>query len=148
VPLGIARRALAELSELALTKTPFRSSRLLADREAVQAAVARAAALIDSGHHYLVASMTAVRRACDDGGAPTVEQRAQARLAAVHATTSAAEAVQLCYRSAGATALYRTSPLQRALRDVNAATQHYALSAPGYDMVGRVLFGMEPDPGL
>lgn len=148
VPLGIARRAVAELNELAQTKTPFRSTRLLAEREGVQAALARAAALIDSGHHYLVASLTAVRRACADGGAPSIEQRAQARLAAVHATAGAAEAVLLCYRSAGATALYRSSPLQRALRDVNAATQHYALSAPGYDMVGRVLLGMEPDPSL
>ena len=148
VPLGIARRAVAELNELALTKTPFRSSRLLADREGVQAALARSAALIESGHHYLVASMTAVRQACEDGGAPTVDQRAQARLAAVHATTAAAEAVMLCYRSAGTTALYRSSPLQRALRDVNAATQHYALGAPGFDMVGRVLLGMEPDPSL
>jgi alkylation response protein AidB-like acyl-CoA dehydrogenase len=148
VPLGIARRAVAELSELAVVKTPFRAGRLLAEREVVQAAVARATALIESGSSYLQASMRELRRAGEDGMAPSVRQRAEARLAAVHATANATEAVQLCYSSAGSTALYRSSALQRALRDVNAATQHYALAAPGYEMVGRVLFGMPADPGL
>ncbi len=148
VPLGIARRAVTELGELARAKTPFRTGRLLADREVVQASLARAQALVESGHHHLVATMRALRQAGEDGRTPTVQQRAQARLAAVHATAGAAEAVLLCYRNAGSTALYRSSPLQRLLRDVNAATQHYALSTPGYEMVGKVLLGMPPDPGL
>ncbi|MEO7262430.1 MAG: acyl-CoA dehydrogenase family protein [Jatrophihabitantaceae bacterium] len=148
VPLGLARRAVSELAELALTKTPFRTGRLLADREVLQAVVARATALIESGHHYLLVSMQALWQAGAAGAAPTVRQRAQARLAGVHATEAAAEAVLLCYRAAGSTALYRNSPLQRLLRDVNAATQHYGISATGYEMAGRALLGMEPDPGL
>jgi alkylation response protein AidB-like acyl-CoA dehydrogenase len=56
--------------------------------------------------------------------------------------------VLLCYRSAGATALYQSHPLQRVLRDVNAATQHYGISQAGYELAGRALLGMEPDPGL
>lgn len=148
VPLGLARRAVSELSELAMTKTPFRSGRLLAEREVVQADVARANALIEAGHHYLTVSMQALWEAGETGAPPTVRQRAHARLAAVHATAGAAEAVLLCYRSAGSTALSRGNPLQRLLRDVNAATQHYGISAAGYEMAGRALLGMEPDPGL
>ena len=148
VPLGLARRAVSELSELAVTKTPFRSGRLLAEREVLQADLARATALIESGHHYLLVSLQALWQAGAAGSAPTVQQRAHARLAAVHATAGAAEAVLLCYRSAGSTALYRSNPLQRVLRDVNAATQHYGISAAGYELAGRALLGMEPDPGL
>jgi alkylation response protein AidB-like acyl-CoA dehydrogenase len=148
VPLGLARRAVAELRELALVKTPFRSDRLLAEREVVQASVARATALIESGHHYLAMSMQALWQAAADGSVPTVEQRAHARLAGVHATAGAAEAVLLCYRSAGSTALYDSNPLQRVLRDVNAATQHYGISAAAYELAGRALLGMEPDPKL
>jgi alkylation response protein AidB-like acyl-CoA dehydrogenase len=148
VPLGLARRAVSELSTLAMTKVPFRSGRLLADREVLQADLARAAALTESGHHYLLASMQALWQAGTAGAAPTVRQRAQARLAAVHATAGAAEAVLLCYRAAGSTALHRSEPLQRLLRDVNTATQHYGISAVGYEMAGRALLGMEPDPGL
>ena len=148
VPLGLARRAVTELGELAMVKTPFRSGRLLADREVMQASLARATALVESGHHYLTVSMQALWQAGAEGRAPTVEQRAHARLAATHATTGAAEAVLLCYRSAGSTALYQSNPLQRLLRDVNAATQHYGISAVGYEMTGRALLGMPPDPGL
>jgi len=148
VPLGLARRAVSELGELALAKTPFRATRLLAEREVLQADLARATALIESGHHYLRVSMQALWQAGVAGSAPTVRQRAQARLAAVHATEGAAAAVLLCYRSAGATALRRASPLQRLLRDVNSATQHYGISAVGYELAGRALLGMEPDPGL
>ena len=148
VPLGLARRAVEELRELAVVKTPFRSGRLLADREVVQACLSRAVALIESGHHYLQASMQELWQAGAAGLAPTVEQRAQARLAAVQATAGAAEAVLLCYRHAGSSALYRGNPLERVLRDVNAATQHYGISTAGYEMAGRVLLGMEPGPGL
>lgn len=148
VPLGLARRAVSELGELAGTKTPFRSGRLLAVREVTQADLARATALIESGQQYLLVSMQALWQAAAAGSAPTVQQRAHARLAATHATQSAAEAVLLCYRNAGATALHRAHPLQRLLRDVNAATQHYGISALGYELAGRALLGMEPDPGL
>ena len=148
VPLGLARRAVSELADLALVKTPFRSGRLLADREVVQAGLARASALVESGHHHLRESMQALWQAAAAGSVPTVEQRAHARLAAVHATAGAAEAVLLCYRSAGSTALHQRHPLQRLLRDVNAATQHYGISTAGYEMAGRALLGMEPDPGL
>lgn len=148
VPLGLARRAIGELAALAVTKTPFRSNRLLAEREVLQADLARATALVEAGHHYLQVSMQALWDAGAAGAAPSVRQRAQARLAAVQATAGAAEAVQLCYRGAGTTALPRSHPLQRVLRDVNTATQHYGISAVGYELAGRALLGLEPDPGL
>ncbi len=148
VPLGLARRAVSELAELAMLKTPFRSARLLGEREVLQAELARATALVEAGHHYLLVSMQALWQAGAAGVEPSVQQRAHARLAAVHATAGAAEAVLLCYRSAGSTALHRGNPLQRLLRDVNAATQHYGISAVGYEMAGRALLGMPPDPGL
>ncbi len=148
VPLGLARRAVAELTALAGSKTPFRSTRLLADREVLQADLARASALVESGHQYLVASMQALWQAAAAGDPPTVRQRAQVRLAAAHATADAAEAVQLCYRSAGSTAVWRGHPLERLLRDVNAAAQHYGISPVVYESAGRVLLGRDPDPGL
>jgi len=148
VPLGLARRAVEELAALAVTKTPFRSAKLLADREVLQADLARAGALTEAGHAYLVAAMRALWQAAADGAAPTVAQRAQVRLAAAHATAGAAEAVQLCYRAAGSTAIWRGHPLERLLRDVTAAAQHYGIGPAVYEMAGRVLLGREPDPGL
>ncbi|MGI8666574.1 MAG: acyl-CoA dehydrogenase family protein [Jatrophihabitans sp.] len=147
VPLGIARRALSELVEQC-GRTRYGSSSRLADREVVQVAIGRAQALVESGSAYLTASLQALRDAADTGAVPTPVQRATARLAAVHATEQATEAVSLCYRTAGAVAIHRDSPLQRALRDVHTATQHYALSGRGYDLAGRLWLGFEPDPLL
>jgi hypothetical protein len=46
------------------------------------------------------------------------------RRSVTHATECAVEAVQLCYRAAGGTAVYESAPFERALRDVNAAATH------------------------
>jgi alkylation response protein AidB-like acyl-CoA dehydrogenase len=148
VPLGIARAALAELTTLATTKTPYRSKRTLAERESTQSGLARATAGVEAATGYLTAAMTALFVAAEDGEGPTPEQHAAARLAAVHATETAAAAVEFAHRAAGTTALRLTSPLQRHLRDVNACTQHYALAAGGYETVGRVLLGLPLDAPL
>ena len=148
VPLGLARRAIAELTELAGERARFGSSRRLADRDVVQATVGRAQALTDAGAAYLSAGLQRLRQVADSGRVPGPAERAGARLAAVHATEQATRAVELCFRASGTAAIYQTSALQRALRDVNTAGQHYALSAPGYELTGRVLLGFEPDPLL
>jgi alkylation response protein AidB-like acyl-CoA dehydrogenase len=148
VPVGIARRAISELTELAADRVRFGSSRRLADRDVVQATVGRAQALTDSAGAYLSASLQRLRQVADSGRVPGPAERATARLAGVHATEQAARAVELCFRASGTAAIYQTSVLQRALRDVNTASQHYALSSPGYELTGRVLLGFEPDPLL
>ena len=53
-----------------------------------------------------------------------MKHRAELRLAYTHATRSAARVVDRMYEAAGGTAVYRTSPLQRCLRDIHVATQH------------------------
>jgi alkylation response protein AidB-like acyl-CoA dehydrogenase len=148
VPLGIARRAISELISLTRTKTPYRSSQPLAERATAQERVAQAQALVDSGHAYLVSALQELRDAVDYHRVPTVAQRASARLAAVQATDNAARAVELAYRTGGTDALYQHSALQRALRDVNATTQHFALNANGFESIGRILFGFDPDTPL
>ncbi|MGZ4566627.1 MAG: acyl-CoA dehydrogenase family protein [Blastococcus sp.] len=148
VPLGIARAALAELTTLATAKTPYRSTRTLAERESTQSGLARATAGVEAAAGYLAAAMTALFDTAEAGAVPALEQRAATRLAAVHAAQVAADAVEFAYRTGGTTALRLTSPLQRHLRDVNACTQHYALADSGYETVGRVLLGLPLDASL
>jgi len=142
VALGIARGAIEDLVELAATKTPYRSTRRLAERDVVQSMVARAEALTRSARAFLVESMEAL-----DAGA-TLHDRAIARLAVVNAASSAATAVDLCFEAAGATALFTEHPLQRRHRDVHAIGQHVVLAFPGLETAGRVLLGLEPDTPL
>jgi len=148
VPLGIARAAIAEVVALAPDKTPYRSSRVMAERDMVQVAVARAEALTRSARAFLHEAVGDVWAAASDGRPVTMEQRAMCRLASVHAARAAIEAVGLCFEAGGGTAVYVASPLQRHLRDVQTAGQHVVLAASGYETVGRVLLGLPPDTPL
>jgi alkylation response protein AidB-like acyl-CoA dehydrogenase len=70
--------------------------------------------------------------------------RARVRRSVAYAAESAVEAVQLCYRAAGGTAIYESAPFERALRDVNAAASHITTRRVMMEEAGRVTFGLPP----
>jgi len=74
-----------------------------------------------------------------------VPLRGRLRLAATHATTAAAGAVDVAYTLGGGTAVYAESPLQRAFRDVHVVTQHMMVAPASWELAGRVLLGLETD---
>lgn len=145
VALGIARGAVDDVVALAQAKTPYRSTRRLAERDVVQSMVARAEAATGSARAYLVEALDRLLAA---GAGAGMHERAVARLAVVNAASAAVEAVDLCFRLAGTTALFDGHPLQRRHRDVHAISQHVVLAFPGLETVGRVLCGLEPDTPL
>jgi hypothetical protein len=49
------------------------------------------------------------------------------------------------YTTAGGSAVLTSSPLQRCLRDVHTITQHHFVARPTYEMVGKVILGVETD---
>jgi alkylation response protein AidB-like acyl-CoA dehydrogenase len=144
VALGIARRAIDELVELAAHKRPAGSRKRLAERSAVQAQVAQAEAGLRAARAFLFES---VAQAWDAAGMSALapRQRAALRLAATHATTTAAEVVTSMYHAGGASSIYATMPLQRCFRDVHVATQHVMVAAPTYELTGRVLLDIDTD---
>ena len=123
VALGIAQGAVDACLELAQSKKPGDGRRCYGPTN-VPGAARRG-----GGAGALRSRLAAHHRAAELG--VTAGQRRgllrrarRAVLAAANATRSAAAAVDLLYTAAGATANYRHSPLQRALRDIHAATQH------------------------
>ena len=146
--LGIARTAIASLTEIAADKQLQRSTQILRENHAAQVRVSEAEALVRSARLYLFDSVERLWRIVIATGNAPIEARAQARLAASHAVFSAAKAVDLMYAAAGATALYTSSPLERAFRDVHAITQHIGVHQRVMETTGRVLFGLEPDTPL
>lgn len=141
VALGVGRAAMDELLELAAGKTPAGSRRRLADRAHAQTEVARAEAELAASDALLRARIAAMWGA----GEPTVAQRAELRLAATHATRSAAKVVDRMYDLGGGSSIYETSRLQRCFRDVHAITQHMVTAPATYELVGRILLGVETD---
>ena len=146
VALGVARTAIDELLSLAGEKTPSLTSTALKDRPTIQHSIGRAEALVRASRTYMYAALEAIWQTELGGQAPSPSQMADLRLAVVHAVQSSAEAVELMYRAAGATAVYRTSPLESAMRDVLVLTQHMAGSTMRYEQAGRFFLGLEPGP--
>ncbi len=66
-----------------------------------------------------------------------VDRRHHRFATATWVTETCARAIQMCHRLGGARAVYESSPLQRRLRDVNAAAQHIAVNAKHYLGVGN-----------
>jgi alkylation response protein AidB-like acyl-CoA dehydrogenase len=146
VCLGIAEAAIDEALNLAGAKVPTGSRRRLIDRPAVQEAVARSIAQVESSHSYLRAqTRDADQPVPDVGRAVPLERRARLRLAATQAVASSREAVDLMYTAGGGSSLYARSPLQRHFRDVHTATQHMMVAQPTWELVGKVLTGLEAD---
>ncbi|MFL5352459.1 acyl-CoA dehydrogenase family protein [Archangium sp.] len=143
VALGIARRAIDELTTLANQKKLMPLGRhTLATRPAVQEAVAEAEATWRAARAFLLEAANttydaAMRREV------TLRHRADLRLAYTHATRSAARVVDRMYEVGGGASVYRSSPLQRCLRDIHVATQHAMVAPPTLEIIGSVLLGVE-----
>jgi indole-3-acetate monooxygenase len=147
VSLGVARRAIDELVELAAKKVPTGSARNLASRSVVQRQVAEAEAALRSARAYVYGAVDSAWQTACDGKALPLAARAELRLAAANAAWSAARAVDLVYHAAGGTAVYDASPLSRCFRDVHVATQHMMVAQPIFEVVGRVRLGLQTNEG-
>jgi alkylation response protein AidB-like acyl-CoA dehydrogenase len=143
--LGLAHAAIDEVLDLARTKTPFGMSSTLATRATTQIAVCEAMAMARSARALLEQETASIWHAVQAGQAPTPEQRGFLRIATTHAAWAATAAIERAYTAAGSSAIFGSSPLQRCLRDSHTLTQHFFLAPPTYEMIGKVLLGVEPD---
>jgi alkylation response protein AidB-like acyl-CoA dehydrogenase len=145
VALGIAQRALDEITAVALAKTPRLGTGTLREQPLFQLQLAQAVAHVRSARAWLHEVITTVWEQTLGGATVAVEDRAALQLAATNATHSAAAAVDLVYTAGEGSANYRRSPLQRQLRDIHAVTQHVGTAPRQYAASSRLLLGLPPD---
>ncbi len=148
VGLGIARRALDELIDLAQGKKPQYSSRTLAKSGFTQVEVARADAQLRSARAYLLEQLATTWEVVSEGDDVSLESRIGIRSAAVHAATSAAAVADTAFTVAGGTAVYDTSRLGRALRDAHVVTQHIQTAPKLNETIGKLLLGIDVDTAM
>jgi alkylation response protein AidB-like acyl-CoA dehydrogenase len=148
VGLGIGRRALDELSELAGAKTPQFSSRTLAQSAFTHIEFARAEARLRSAQAFLHDELASAWASLDAGVDVTLEQRIGIRLAATNAAAAGVVAADAAYTLAGGTAVYDTSVLGRCMRDAHVVTQHIQTAPKLDEKIGRLLLGLDDDTSM
>ncbi|HLH73702.1 MAG TPA: acyl-CoA dehydrogenase family protein [Chloroflexota bacterium] len=148
VALGIARGTLDALVELARAKTPRAATGVLRDDPVVRSEVARAEANWRSGRAFLRETVAEAWETASSSEELPLPQRIQIRLAATHAIHLAAQALDVAYHHAGATAIFEQNPFERRFRDLHAVTQQVQGRYTHYENVGRHLLGIDPDPAF
>jgi len=145
VSLGIAEGAIGYLSELANAKTPTYSVRKLAERPAVQRAVAQCGAQLRAARGLLAEAVEQAWTQACERRAVDLDARLAIRVAAVEATSAAVATVSEMYRAGGGTSIYARDPAQRRLRDVYTAAQHAMVSPAILEVAGRHRLGLRVD---
>jgi indole-3-acetate monooxygenase len=144
-PLGIASGAMAAFTKQATkSRTRLGATMRLQDREMVQSAVGRAEAVIGAARAFLNEAMTELLAALDDDADRLMRARARLRIACAYAAEGSTSIVQMLTTEAGASAIFESSGLERAGRDVHAAVKHVAMSPQSYILAGRLQLGMDP----
>jgi alkylation response protein AidB-like acyl-CoA dehydrogenase len=144
VPLGIARGAMNSFVELATRKARQGIGTLLRDRDIVQSNYGRADATHRAARAFLIEAMSELIAALADNGPRLIEARTVFRTACTHAAESAVRVVDMLAAESGSTAIFETSPMERFVRDVQAAAKHIAMSPNNYVVSGRVGLGLAP----
>ncbi|HZN80802.1 MAG TPA: acyl-CoA dehydrogenase family protein [Mycobacterium sp.] len=146
--LGNARGAIDDLIELACAKKGLGSTRTLAERPATQAAVATAESALSAAQALYYQAIETAWQASQDSEGVSVATRNRLRLAATHATRTAADVVRDMYDLAGGTAIYDNSPLQRRFRDAYTATAHFQVNEASRELPGRILLDQQADVAM
>ncbi len=148
VSLGVGRRALDELNDIAQGKKPQFSSKTLAQSGFTQVEFARAEATLRSARAFLHDEVGQAFSAVESGRDVSLEQRIGVRLAATNAATAGASAADTAFTLAGGTAVYDTSVLGRCSRDAHVVTQHIQTAPKLNEKIGRLLLGLDDDTSM
>ena len=137
--VGLARRALSEMGELAGQTARFPGGATLQERAAFHKELGRAWARIRAARAVHREAISSAWAATLTGADVPARLLTAAATASVYTVETCAEVVADLFRYGGGRALSLTSRLQRHLRDALAARQHVSVSEEHYETAGREL---------
>jgi len=142
IVVGAAQAAIDAVIALAPTKAT--DNGMLATRAHAQSQIAAAQMKVHAAR-LLLRDAAAEIDAAAQAGEPVGELlRARLRAAMSHAAIVSREALGTCQRLASSSAVYAGNPVERLVRDGMAAAQHMILSETHLDILGRLMFGIDP----
>lgn len=139
--LGVARRALDETMALARSKRRGRPATSLADRQAFQRDMGECDLRLRAARLLSHSVFERAFAAASEGRLPPAEMQAEMRATASYATAVAVDAATAAFRYAGASAIFSGNILERCMRDINAAAQHFMVSESAIEQYGAGLLG-------
>jgi indole-3-acetate monooxygenase len=148
VPLGLARAALDAVEDLSQRKVlvpdPHKlfGSRLLRDDSRAHEAVALAEGQLAAARSFAYSSLEELWGTLTRDEKLSARQRALYRIMLIHMHRVAKEVIIAMYDLAATSAIYRTSPLDRIMRDILTACQHGMVHPKMYRPAGRMLLGL------
>lgn len=143
--LGVARRA---LDEIALQAGSYQRGYLaspIAQRGALQRDLGKCDQQLRAARALCREAIADAWEFCQRHERPDLERQLRLRGACVYATDIACQVTTAAFRYGGGNAIYNDRVLQRCMRDINAAAQHFMVSTSAYDNLGRFRLGM---PGV
>ncbi|HTZ24179.1 MAG TPA: acyl-CoA dehydrogenase family protein [Streptosporangiaceae bacterium] len=135
--VGLARRALDDMTELALKTARFPGGPTVSERAVFHKELGRAETKLRAARLVHREAMADCWEMACAGDPPSEELQLAVTAASVFAVETAAEVVSDLFRYGGGRVLALSNPMQRHLRDALAARQHLALSEEGYEAAGR-----------
>ena len=137
IPLGIARRALDEITAQAIEKGRGFPPSPLPTQPHFQYALGKAEIELASARALALQLLSELYAEAEAGGPPPPPRQAQARAASTYITEIAQHVTSIAFQAAGGGALFDANPLQRCFRDVLAAGQHFVVSQTSYQALGQ-----------
>ena len=136
-PQGVGRRALDEIVSLARTKTRMGQESAVSERAVFQHELGNASTRLRAAGTLVRHELEILWDDLHDGVEPSVVDTARRLAAFTQNAETATLAAEFAYRHGGGDALFTSSPLQRALRDIRAADQHMLVTTNNYEMLGK-----------
>ncbi|HEY6496947.1 MAG TPA: acyl-CoA dehydrogenase family protein [Trebonia sp.] len=137
--IGLARRALDDVTELATHTARFPGGPTVSERAVFHKELGRAETRIRAARAIHREAMQLAWESAVAGTVPGEELQLAVTTASVFAVETCADVVTDLFRYGGGRALALSNPMQRHLRNILAARQHLALSEENYEIAGRYL---------
>ncbi|MEU8087857.1 acyl-CoA dehydrogenase family protein [Micromonospora sp. NPDC049101] len=142
-PLGVARRALDEITTIVTRKSRSASRQPLAADPLVQAELAHAEAAYQAARAGVLAVLDELWAQAQRGEAVDPVLRARFAASVQFAMRTALDVVESSFRIAGGGVLYRTGTLQRLWRDLQVAASHVVFGPDSVRRTGQALLGQD-----
>jgi alkylation response protein AidB-like acyl-CoA dehydrogenase len=144
VCIGVARRALDDVTDIAARTARFPGGPTVAGRAVFHKELGRAETRLKAARLVHRDAMADCWDSARSGVSPPEEQQLAVTSASIFAVETATEIVTDLFRYGGGRVLALSSPLQRHLRNLLAARQHLALSEENYEAAGRYRLNHAP----